>query len=423
MEGEASYRYWSRDPSNQITIGDQKAPTRPIPEGVATVFGDNYLENLNGYDLILRTTSLDKNKIITDGKIWSVTNEMFAKCPAPIIGVTGTKGKGTIASMIASIFEAAGRKVWLTGNIGVVSLDDLANIQPDDIVVYELSSFQLWDIERSPHVAVVSLIEPEHLNVHQDFEDYVNAKANIRRFQKADDICFYHPTNQSSHQVSNASDQGSTVRYGVAEDGGVYVANGYFCQNEQKICSIDALQLVGQHNVENACAALSVAKFYDISNAEIEMGLRKFKGLPHRIEFVREVGGVKYYNDSFSSSTPAVTAAIHSFIQPEILILGGVDRGGDFSGIADDIAKANNVKAVIVIGEIRQKLTSILLDANPKAQIINSDLTEMTKIVELARSLSVDGDVVILSPGCGSFDMFKDFYDRGDQFREAVNKL
>lgn len=423
MEGEASYRYYSKDADNQITIGDRKFPDKPIPLGVTTIFGEDYLDNLDGYDLIMRTSGLDKNKIKTDGKVWTVTNEMFSECVAPIIGVTGTKGKGTTCSIIASIFKAAGKKVWLTGNIGVVSLDDLPKIKPTDIVVYELSSFQLWDIERSPHIAVVTPIEPEHLDVHRNFSDYLSAKANIRLFQKKDDLCIYHPTNKSSLQISKVSDNGRAMRYGIPDDGCVYSKDGYFYQDEHKICSIKALQLVGPHNIENACAAISVAKIYGLADTDIEKGLRAFKGLPYRIEFVREVNGISYYNDSFSSSTPAVLAAINSFTQPKVLIVGGVDRGGDFSAIAKTVADDSTIKAVIVIGEIKDKLSKILLDEKPTACIERSNLLTMSEIVDLAASYAETGDVVILSPGCGSFDMFKNFTDRGEQYSKAVKSL
>ncbi len=423
MEGEASYQYFSQDLDNRITIGDQKTPDRPTPDGVKTVFGDNYLDNLNGYDLVMRTSGLDKNKINTDGKIWTVTNEFFSKCPAQIIGVTGTKGKGTTASMIAAILQTAGKKIWLTGNIGDVPLKDLPNIKPTDYVVYELSSFQLWDIEKSPHVAVINIIEPEHLNVHADFDDYVNAKANIRRFQTNEDVCFYHPTNVDCERAAKSSEKGKIARFAIPDDGGVYAKDGYFCQNEQKICSVAALQLVGQHNVENACAALSVAKYYGVDNESIESALQSFLGLPHRIEFVKEVNGIKYYDDSFSASTPATVAALSSFNQPKILILGGVDRGGDFSHIADYIAKSSSVKAVVVIGEIREKLANIINSAKPTAKIVISDAKTMSEVFKLANSYAENGDVVLLSPGCGSFDMFKNFYDRGEQFKAEVNKL
>ena len=423
QEGRSSYRYWSADPKNELTVFDENKLEQMEPDGVFAIIGTDAFSQLNGYDLVIRTAGLAPSKIVTDGKIWSATNEFFAKCPAPIIGVTGTKGKGTTASLMASIFEAAGKKVWLLGNIGTPSLDSLRNIKSDDIVIYELSSFQLWDLEYSPHVAVVLLIEPDHLNVHIDFDDYVNAKANIRRFQKVGDLCVFNASNELSLKIANASDTGKAVRYAVPDDGGVYVRDGSFRDNEHIICSIDALQLIGNHNVENACAALTVARFYKLTDVDIESGLRKFQGLPHRIEFVREIDGVKYYNDSFSSAPSATVAAIKSFKQPEVLILGGIDKGADFSELADAIAGQKNIKSVIIMGEIRQKLAEIIQTTSPILQVETTDLTTLQPIVELAKSYAQPGDVVVMSPGCASFDMFNNFYDRGDQFRNIVNNL
>ena len=422
LEGASSYIYYAADPANEITIVDQHQPKLVLPEGVVTIIGQESYRNLNGYDLVIRTAGLAPSKIESDGKIWSATNEFFAKCPADIIGVTGTKGKGTTASLIASIFEAAGRRVWLVGNIGKPAIEVLSRVKSDDIVVFELSSFQLWDIEQSPHVAVVLLVEPDHLNVHRDFNDYVSAKTNIRRFQAADDLCVFNPTNAVSLQIAQASDFGVAMRYGVADDGGVYVGGQSFCQLDETICPVDALQLIGQHNVDNACAAISVARFYNLPNGAIEAGLRGFQGLPHRIEFVRLLDGVKYYNDSFSSAPSATVAAIKSFDQPEILILGGIDKGADFTELIETIAASANLKAIILMGEIRTKLAG-LLAARQVGGVLTTDLIELSPIVNLARDRAVAGDVIVLSPGCASFDMFKDFYDRGDQFRAIVNNL
>jgi len=422
IEGKANHAYWNT-PGNEVTIVDERDSLDDVPADAPTILGEGAFSKLNGFDLVVRTAGLAPAKITTDGKIWSATNEFFEKCPAPIIGVTGTKGKGTTASLTASILEAAGKKVWLTGNIGKPSLDILERVTPDDIVVYELSSFQLWDVQRSPQVAIVLLIEPDHLNVHEDFEDYVQAKTNIRRFQQADDLCIYHPTNVYSKRIADSTKLGEAVRYGVKEGSSVYTKDGMFYQAEHQICSIEALQLIGQHNVENACAAITAAKHYDISDQAIEQGLRSFSGLPHRIEYVREFDGVKYYNDSFSSAPSATIAAIKSFTQPEILLLGGIDKGADFTELVEALQNQPNIKAVICMGEIRHKLAGLMNDSIDNLNVVVTDEQTLQPIVELARSISQPGDVVLLSPACASFDMFRDFYDRGDQFRTIVNQL
>ena len=422
IEGQASYRYYVQDPSNEITIFDQN-PDFKGPDGVNTVVGHDAFENLQGYDLVLRTPAIAPNLIHTDGKVWSGTNEFFAKSPAPIIGVTGTKGKGTTSSMIASILEAAGKKVWLVGNIGTAAIDLLPEIKADDIVVYELSSFQLWDIQSSPHIAVILPIEPDHLNIHYNMEDYVAAKGSIRRFQKAGDICIYHPSNSYAAQIAALTTEAPKKRYAISEDGGVYVKDNTFHTGEQIICSTDIMQVAGQHNIENACAAASVALELGISFQAISEGLMNFKGLPHRIEFVRVVNGVEYYNDSFSSAPGASVAAIKSFENPEIIVLGGIDRGADFSELIKTIAENKNVKELVLIGKIRHKLNDLLSAAGLEATITVFDGRTMPEIVDYLASRAQSGDAVILSPACASFDMFRDFKDRGDQFRALVNEL
>lgn len=179
IEGEASYRYWSNDPDNQITIVDRRQPDCSVPAGIPTIIGIDAPEKLQGFDLVIRTPRMRPDMIKTDGKIWSIANEFFAKCPAQIIGVTGSKGKGTTVSLIASILESAGKKAWVLGNIGKPALDILGQVQPDDFIVYELSSFQLCDLEKSPHIAVILFIEQEHLDVHSNIEEYVADRKSV----------------------------------------------------------------------------------------------------------------------------------------------------------------------------------------------------------------------------------------------------
>jgi len=277
------------------------------------------------------------------------------------------------------------------------------------------------------------MVEPDHLNVHKDFDDYVDAKANIRRHQTVEDYCIYHPSDvsrsiamsgpQFTDDVSRQTWEACAARFGIEDDGQVYVKDGAFYARDQRICGVESLQLLGVHNRENACAAISAALHFTQDYSLIEQGLMNFEGLPHRLEFVRELDGVKYYNDSFSSAPSATVAAIRAFDRPEILILGGIDKGADFSHLADTLSAASNVKQLIIIGEIQQKLADFLAGHGVSIPADATDARTMQEIVTLARGRASVGDVVILSPGCASFDMFKDFEDRGTKFREVVQAL
>lgn len=430
LEGEQNYRYWNT-PGNQVTIVDaQKVPGKPVPDGAKTILGPDSFSQLNGFDMVVRTASLAPTKIQTDGKVWSATNEFFTQCPAPIIGVTGTKGKGTTSSMIASMLRAAGKTVHLVGNIGVPALGELAKIDSGDIVVFELSSFQLWDLEKSPHIAAILMIEPDHLNVHKDFDDYVNAKANIRRFQTLDDACVYHPTNTYSHHIAmtgpyfmddktRAKWEATADRYGVPDDGQVYVNDDAFYVDGQRICGVDALRLPGAHNLENACAAISVARHYAQDSMAIENGLRVFTGLPHRLKFVAEVDGVRYFDDSIATTPGSAIAALRAFEESKVIILGGSDKGSSYGGVIS-ICRETGTK-VIAVGETGAQIAALCEQQGVECKSVEG--RTMADIVTQARAVAVAGDVVILSPASASFDMFKSYSDRGDQFVRTVQTL
>lgn len=431
-EGESNYHYWNT-PDNQVVIVDERDPARLVPMDASIIVGENAFAKLAGYDMVIRTAGLAPRKIKTDGKVWSATNEFFAKCPAPIIGVTGSKGKGTTSSLIASILRAAGKTVHLVGNIGVPALDVLPDITKGDIVVYELSSFQLWDVEKSPHIAVVLMIEPDHLDVHADMDEYVNAKANIRRHQGCIDKCIYHPTNVYSGRIAMTptdtfqdeycdGGQDEQYRYGTPDDGQVYAQDGYFMQDGKVIAPVSALQLAGEHNIENACAAISAVLAYeDVDHSAIEKGLKDFTGLPHRLKFVRDVNGVAYYDDSIATTPGSAIAAMHAFKQPKVIILGGSSKGADFHELAA-VASQTNVRAAVLIGDEADAIEAALTGSGVQIVNLGRDGT-MPMIVTDARRQAVPGDVVILSPSCASFGMFKNYADRGDQFIAAVNAL
>lgn len=441
-EGRSNLQYFAAA-GHAVTIADERTDIPDLPAGVPTILGEGAFGKLQGFDMVIRTAGLDPKKIVTTGKVWSATNEFFEKCPAPIIGVTGSKGKGTTCSLIAEILRAEGRTVHLVGNIGVPALDELANVQPDDIVVYELSSFQLWDAERSPHVAVITHMEPDHLEVHADMNEYIRAKANIRLHQTKDDLCFYAPDNAYVQQIVDmpaAYEQDSfqlrdwrwrAFQYGARNDRdasvpGAYIERDIFCiqrPGQEAISTVhtNILKIPGKHNQLNACAAICAALVFGASDAAIEKGLSSFAGLPHRLKFVREVSGANYYDDSIATTPGSSIAAMKAFAQPKIMILGGSAKGADFAGLAG-AARDNNVKCAILIGDEASRIEEELARQNVLAFNMGSNVS-MVEVVALASSRAEQGDVVILSPACASFGMFKNYADRGDQFITAVNNL
>lgn len=423
LEGEENYKYWAAEGGHDITIVDENpTPARILPGGVPTMLGEGVFEKLQGFDMVIRTAGLSPYKIKTDGKIWSATNEFFEKSPAKIIGVTGTKGKGTTASLIASIFEAAEKKVWLVGNIGVSAIEALERIGSEDIVVFELSSFQLWDLESSPHGAVALFMEPEHLNVHTDMDDYVTAKSHIHAHQTEGDIFVYHPTNRYVRKIAGTNDHAKAIRYAIPDDGGVYDRDGLFFQNAEIICPTDAIQLLGTHNIENACAAITMARAYDptLTAFVIEKGLRSFTGLPHRLKFVREVGGVRYYDDSIATTPSSAIAALRAFNQPKVIILGGSSKGSDFSILAQELLQ-HDVQALLIGDEAQTIAADCDIVGFKKYEII--DNADMKRVVARCHELASADSVVLLSPASASFGLFKDYVDRGNQFIACVEKL
>lgn len=419
VEGEASYRYW-QTLGAEITIFDAKEnPDLPLPEGVKVKLGKDVFEDMYGFDIVVRTASLRPDKIKTDGKIWSATNEFFDKCPAKIIGVTGTKGKGTTCSLIAEILQNDNKTVHLMGNIGVPALEVLPKITPDDIVVFELSSFQLWDLEKSPQTAVVLMIEPDHMDVHTSMEEYIKAKANIGKHQDDDDLIIYHPNNKYATQIA---EQSTAERKQYMTPSGAYIIGGQIVVGDVAVAKVEEVSLVGGHNLENVCAAITAVWEHSKNVTAIQYAIKDFKGLPHRLELVRELDGVQYFNDSYSSAPGATIAAIRSFTEPEVLICGGFDRGLDYTELAQTIAEQKNMKKVVLIGQTKEKIAAALDEVGfSKYEVLQT--TEFTEIIAHAQQAAQNGDIILLSPGCASFDMFKNFQERGEHFRKIVGEL
>lgn len=420
IEGESVYRYYhAKFPDAVFTIYDNNEQSKnELPPDVVFVGGVSNFRGITA-DLAIKTPSIPPWVVDVSGDVTTMTREFLRVCPAPVIGVTGTKGKGTTASLVRSILDAAGKKTWLVGNIGVGAFDVLGQITADDIVVYELSSFQLWDLDISPQVAVVLGIEPEHLDVHRDFDDYVAAKANIASHQSTDSTVIFRDGNQCAAHIASLS-KGTQVPY--PSDERAHVSDNMFFYGAQQLCSVDVLTLPGQHNRDNACAAID-AVWPWVQDAEvIRKGLAAFHGLPHRLKFVSTLNDISYYDDSIATTPGSAIAALAAFAAPKVIILGGSDKGADYNELAEKIA-SSNVRQVVVIGSEAPRIQSALKTAGVTAVTNLGAAVTMLDIVTKATMCAQPGDIVILSPACASFGMFKNYADRGDQFIAAVSSL
>ena len=398
--------------------------------GCTLRLGPDYLEGLHE-DVIFRTPGLrpDMPQIaaaVSGGSV--LTSEMeafFQVCPCPIIAVTGSDGKTTTTTIIAELLKAAGKTVWLGGNIGHPLLCDADRMHLEDYAVLELSSFQLMTMERSPHIAVVTNLAPNHLDVHKDMAEYVAAKENIFRHQRAGDKAIFNFDNDITRR------QGESV-----PDRAVYFSRqgeperGVFLRGEDIVCRTDDLgrvvmttkdiKLPGVHNVENYMAAIAAVDGL-VSDEIIRDFAREFGGVEHRIELVRTYRGVRYYNDSIASSPSRTTAGLRSFKEKVILIAGGYDKHIPFDALGEEIVE--HVKLLVLCGATAGKIRAAVENAadyrTGHPEIL--EITPFQKAVEAARDRAERGDVVTLSPACAAFDQFKNFAERGKTFKAIVN--
>lgn len=391
--------------------------------------GEDYLKNLDDYDLIIRSPGVNPDvlKDIFSDKVTSQTNLFLDLNPGKTIGVTGTKGKGTTSSLIYEMLKKQGFDAYLGGNIGKPPFEFLDNLNAHSITVLEMSSFQLIDIKKSPNIAVILMTTSEHLDWHKDVEEYINSKRNILRFQSENDFAVinkdYPQTRESDVETNGkiyyASAEDEAERGCFIRQNSVWIREG---QEEMRVINTSEVLIPGNHNLENVCAATMAAYIEGVSTDNIAYVLKTFKGLEHRLELAAEINGVKYYDDSFSTTPESAIAAIKAFKAPEILILGGSSKGADFTELGKTITEAKNIKAIIGIGVEWPVIKGKIINLNPEVLVLEG-AKDMEKIVVAASKLAVDRDVVILSPACASFDMFKDYKDRGNQFKTEVKNL
>lgn len=431
-QGRSAYDYWNA--GNDITICDLEENLPNLPFGVRTRLGPDYLWELDNYDLIVRSPSVHPSDIIKANspqileKVTTITEEFMRVCPARIIGVTGTKGKGTTSALITKILEQAGNRVHLGGNIGIPPLDLLRNrIEPSDWVVLELANFQLIDLRLSPAIAVCLMVVPEHLNWHEDMAEYIRSKQNLFRYQDSGKLAVFNRANQLSVEIASSS-PARKISYEVPAIGelpksnsGATVTGDAVCMDRVPICHTSEVLLRGRHNLENVCAA--VAATWEIIDGKSEVAkaaIASFTGLVHRLEYVRTLDDVQYYDDSFGTTPETAMVALKAFSEPKVIILGGSDKGADFSQLAKMLA-TQDIRKVILIGQTAVKIRAAL-DSAGFHNYINGG-RNMGEIIASVRNYAEPGDVVLLSTACASFDMFKDYQDRGDQFKVTLNAL
>ena len=396
--------------------------------GVKFNLGDGYLNNLSG-DMIFKTPGMRYDvpellKAKENGSI--VTSEMevfFEVCPSHIIAVTGSDGKTTTTTLIHKMMTDAGYKTWLGGNIGNPLLTDTEKMKENDWVILELSSFQLHTMRKSPEIAVITNISPNHLDMHKDYKEYIDAKKNIMLYQNEGDTLIVNADNQVTADIGKSAN--GAVKYfsrnGMAD---VYLDGNIIKRGIVEILNIKDIKIPGMHNVENYMAAIAAVS--GLVSKEVIVNVAKtFGGVEHRIELVRTLDGVKYYNSSIDSSPNRTINTLRVFPNKVIMIAGGKDKGIPYDEIGS--ALAEHVKVLILIGATSDKIQEAL-DAEINKTGNGKDIeviraTSYEDAVNTARSKAHDGDVVLLSPASTSFDMFRNFEERGNLFKKMVNEL
>ncbi|WP_315122360.1 UDP-N-acetylmuramoyl-L-alanine--D-glutamate ligase [uncultured Clostridium sp.] len=398
-------------------------------KGVSLVLGEDYLEKLDGYDVIFKTPSV-RNDIPAllrakekGAYITSEMEEFIRYCPAKIYGITGSDGKTTTTTLVYNMLKEEGYNTWVGGNIGTPLFSRIEEISKDDKVVLELSSFQLMTIDCPVDISLITNISPNHLDVHKDMEEYIDAKKNIFRYGKENNILVLNRDNEITNKMKEEV-IGKTIQFSLKEEvlNGAYYNNNNLYIMGNKVCNVEEIKLKGMHNVENLLAAFCCV-YKEVSIENMRKVAVNFAGVSHRMEFVREVKEVNFYNDSIASSPTRTLAGLKAFNKPVILIAGGYDKNISF----DTLAKEGYglVKALILLGDTKDKIKHVFEEEMKKNNINISIyiVDSLEEAVNTSLDIAITGDIVTLSPACASFDMFANFEERGNRFKEIVNNI
>ena len=383
--------------------------------------GDDYLDGVEA-DLVFRTPGMHPANPVLEAlrrRGAEITSEMevfFEVCPCRILAVTGSDGKTTTTTLISEMLKAEGRTVWLGGNIGTPLLSRVPEMQETDLAVVELSSFQLMDMRRSPQVAVITNLAPNHLDVHKDMEEYVEAKKNIYRFQSPDGVLIVNADNALTAPLRG---NGVTRRFSRKEPADLYASEGAIWRKGERLLETGDILLPGEHNIENYMAAILAVEGL-VSDDTVRSVAKTFGGVEHRIELVRVKDGVRYYNDSIASSPSRTIAGLRSFPEKVILIAGGYDKHIPYDVLGPEICE--HVKKLFLNGTTAPLIRKAVEDCpGEKPEMV--DCADFAAAVHAAAAAAKPGDVVLMSPASAAFDQFKNFMVRGKAFKKMIMEL
>jgi len=389
--------------------------------GCTLSLGDDYLDNISA-EVVFRTPGMHPNNPALEqlrAKRAEITSEMevfFEVCPCRIIAVTGSDGKTTTTTLISEMLKAEGKTVWLGGNIGAPLLPRCRQMQKTDVAVVELSSFQLMDMQRSPSVAVITNLAPNHLDVHKDMDEYVDAKKNIFRFQSGSDVLVINADNSITREfVGN----GATRRFSRLGEGDICLSDGVICRKGEKVLAASDILIPGVHNIENYMAAIAAVEGL-VNDETIRRVATTFGGVEHRIELVRIKDGVRFYNDSIASSPSRTIAGLRSFPEKVILIAGGYDKHIPYDVLGPEICA--HVKKLFLNGATAPQIRAAVASCDgEKPEMV--DCADFEDAVRRAAASAESGDVVLMSPASADFDQFKNFMVRGNFYKKLVMEL
>ncbi len=394
-------------------------------------FGEHYLISLIDFDLILRSPTCRpdipelKAEEIRGAIVTSEIELVMKLCPGKVIGVTGSDGKTTTSSLIYEILKEKGYECYLGGNIGNSLFTKIKDMSPESFTVLELSSFQLMECQTSPEISVITNISPNHLDLHKDYQEYINSKKNIFKYQSKNGKLILNYDNEITRQF--VGEANGKVRYfsshNKLDDGVIYdnaVIKSCIDGVRMHIMTIDdAISIHGLHNYENICAAIAATE--DFVDPYVQSrAIIKFKGVEHRLEFVKNVNGVKWYNDSIGTSPTRTIAGLNSFKEKVVLIAGGYDKNLDYKELAKSILE--NVSSLILMGQTAEKIKDAVKEQMELDNISISiyRCSSLEECVEKAHEIALSNEIVLFSPASASFDMFKNFEERGNKFKQLV---